>query len=304
MIPTLSRHASLARAIRSVLTQRLLDNVKVQVVVVDNSEDQNARAVVEALKFECGTKIQFLSEPRLGIANVRNTGVSAAKGDWVAFLDDDEEASDTWLHHFLNVANATNADAVFGPVTAMADGGALIENFGRYFSRSIKGRSGQDITELSAYLGTNNSMFNRRRCFSEPSPFDQKLNQVGGEDSLFLQRLVLRGHSFAWAPNAEVIEWVPPGRLNWHYVRKRRFLSGQIRVLVQYLSRQTPWVRVLILMSAGVVQCSLGVLAALLCRPFSKSACERALVVCSAGLGKVFWGTRYRPSLYGAGHVS
>ena len=292
VIPTLNRPACLARAIASALAQQ--GDPRLEIVVIDNSADSSARADHPT--------IRILREPRPGIANARNAGVAAARGEWIAFLDDDEEASPRWIANLLAVARRTGADAVFGPIEARAEGGKM-GGFSPYFSRTLAAADGADITTLSAHLGTNNSMFHRG-CLDGAEPFDIRLNAIGGEDSLLIERLKLGGRRFAWAARASVIEWAPPRRLTWAYVRKRKFLSGQIRVFVQRMASPSRWDRIAVWMGIGLAQFVLAGVAALALRPLAPDRSARARATAWGGLGKVLWQARFRPTLYGAGLVS
>src|SRR5690606_11901586 len=113
---------------------------------------------------------------------------------------------------------------------------------------------GTDITARAAYLGTNNSMFERAACLAGDEPFDTSMNEIGGEDTLLLKRLVAEGKRFAWSAQGIVTEWVPERRLNWAYVRKRKFLSGQIRVLTHWKARPVEWLHIAFWMAAGANQ--------------------------------------------------
>lgn len=304
VIPTLNRPAPLRRAIDSLGRQAGLDDAGVEIIVVDNSADGSAQAAVVELAAAIRLPLRYLHEPRPGVSSARNAGVRAARGRWVAFLDDDEEADRGWLAALVATARRTGADAVFGPVDARSEGAAGIGGFARYFSRQLDCPDGADITARVAYLGTNNSMFDRARCLDDAAPFDLSLNSVGGEDSLLLKRLVLSGRRLAWAAQAGVTEWVPDSRLNWGYVRKRKFLSGQIRVFVLGMLRPVHRLEILGWMAVGVAQLSLGGLAMLALAPFGERRRARASVMFSAGLGKVLWMPKFRPALYGSGLVS
>lgn len=303
VIPTLNRQKSLQRALASVRAQSDLDDATIEIIVVDNSRDASARETVAALGVD-GWPVHYLSEPAPGVATARNVGVRAAQGRWIAFLDDDEEAKPDWIAEMLRVVRATNAQAVFGPVEARADDAGEIGGFAPYFSRAIERPDGDDITELSAYLGTNNSMFERALCLSDGAPFEESLNEIGGEDSLLLERLTMKGFRFAWAARAGVVEWVPPRRLDWAYVCKRKFLSGQIRVFVQRMAEPGRAWRIAFWMIVGLLQFLAAGAASVLFRPFDRSRAQRASATAYGGLGKVLWTPRFRPTLYGSGLIS
>ncbi|WP_374544679.1 glycosyltransferase family 2 protein [Rhodoblastus sp.] len=301
--PTFNRPAPLARALESLFAQQGLDGLAPELIVVDNSLDANARELVEGLAKQSPFPLLYLSEPRPGVASARNAGVAAAQGRWVAFLDDDETADPLWLASLARVAREREADAVFGAIEARAEGGD-IGPFAPFFERRVARPSGADITDLAAYLGTNNSLFDRASCLSGAEIFDASLNEIGGEDSLLLQRLVLAGKRFYFAGGAKVVEWAPPRRLNWAYVKKRKFLSGQIRVFVQDMARPGDRLAIARWMAAGLIQSVVFGAAALLAAPFGEAARERLAARAFGGLGKMFWTPRFRPILYGRGLVS
>ena len=300
LIPTLNRPACLQRALASVAAQEGLEGFELDVVVVDNSPDGSSLSRMAPM----WPSVRFLHEPRPGVANARNAGVAAARGRWIAFLDDDEEASPRWIASLLAAAKSSGADAIFGPIEGRAEGEAEIGGFFPYFSRAIEAPDGADITAMSAILGTNNSMFDRERCLDGGATFDPTLNESGGEDSLLLQKLKLRGRRFAWASHARVIEWAPPRRLNWAYVRKRKFLSGQIRVFVQHMASPGRWDVVAGWMAVGLAQFLISGAAALALKPFAPDRAAKAEAAAYGGLGKVFWQRGFRPALYGMGLVS
>lgn len=86
VIPTYNRAGVLGRALDSVGRQTL---APLEVLIVDDgSEDATSRIVTEFYP-EC----ELLRQPNQGVSAARNRGVRAARGDWIAFLDSDDE----WL---------------------------------------------------------------------------------------------------------------------------------------------------------------------------------------------------------------
>ena len=83
VIATFNRCAYVREAVRSVLGQTL--SAAEVIVVVDGSVDGTA----ELLRREFPA-VRVLEQPNLGRSVARNTGIAAARGEWVAFLDDDD----------------------------------------------------------------------------------------------------------------------------------------------------------------------------------------------------------------------
>lgn len=90
VIPTHNRVDLLPRAIESVLKQTYSD---FEIIIVSDGSTDNTEAVVKKY-IEKDSRIKFIGySPAKGGNIARNTGIKAAQGDYIAFLDDDDE----WL---------------------------------------------------------------------------------------------------------------------------------------------------------------------------------------------------------------
>ena len=96
VIPTYQRKKHLAKAVGSCLNQNNVDPNEYEIVVVDNCPHRSSQGVVVDL-IGPQPAITYVSEPKRGVVFARNTGVTAARGDYIAFLDDDECATSNWL---------------------------------------------------------------------------------------------------------------------------------------------------------------------------------------------------------------
>lgn len=84
VIPTHNRASLLPRALRSVLEQTRIPD---EVVVVDDGSTDNTTSVVE----EEFPEVRLLSQENRGVSAARNRGIMTTSGDWVAFLDSDDQ---------------------------------------------------------------------------------------------------------------------------------------------------------------------------------------------------------------------
>ena len=86
IIPTYNRASVVTRAIKSVMAQ---DYEPIEVIVVDDASTDDTRRAVDGFR---DARIRYIarSENR-GAAAARNTGIKAARGAFIAFLDSDDE---------------------------------------------------------------------------------------------------------------------------------------------------------------------------------------------------------------------
>jgi glycosyltransferase involved in cell wall biosynthesis len=116
VIPSYRRPALLARALRCCLAQRGVDS-PFEIVVVDNDPAGSAETIVaEIAAGASSAPIRYVNEKRPGISHARNTGVVAAAGRYLVFLDDDEEPVPDWLASFVTTIRESGADLAVGPV--------------------------------------------------------------------------------------------------------------------------------------------------------------------------------------------
>lgn len=86
IIPTYKRAMLVQRAIESVLRQTYRN---FEILVVDDESPDNTTSVVKAIP---DSRIKYIRhEKNKGLPAVRNTGIRAATGELIAFLDDDDE---------------------------------------------------------------------------------------------------------------------------------------------------------------------------------------------------------------------
>ena len=105
IIPTYNRGPLLGRAIDSVLAQSYGN---IEVIVVDDGSNDDSEAVVRSI---LDARLFYIRlEKNLGGAMARNTGIRAAKGQYIAFQDSDDEWMPDKLEKQMQVFNSADAD--------------------------------------------------------------------------------------------------------------------------------------------------------------------------------------------------
>ena len=158
VIPTLRRRASLTRALISLFQQNRAAELIAEIIVVDNAPEGSAREAVEGLRPASPAPLIYVHEPRPGVATARNAGVGAvSRSDYVAFLDDDEEAPPGWLAALTRTHLALGADVTFGTCPRRGGGGGVAQGLYRGLllsNRAIdfrpSGRHGVRLRQLAS----------------------------------------------------------------------------------------------------------------------------------------------------------
>jgi GT2 family glycosyltransferase len=185
-----------------------------EVVVVDNAPGDAVRDIVAA--GYAGRPTRYVPERRPGLSWARNTGIAAASGEIIAFLDDDEEPDRHWLTGLAcGFARGNDIGCVSGMVLpARLDTAAeqLFEQLGghsqvRGFSAAIFSRHGpQSPLYPLPPFGVGANMAFRREALASIGGFDVALGAgtptLAGEDTLALTLILLAGYRIAYEPAA------------------------------------------------------------------------------------------------------
>lgn len=295
VICTFNRPHLLQQAIRSCMVQQLSDDVGIEILVVDNSPDANAAAPVRQLAEASPVALRYISEPQPNIARARNAGIAAGASPYIAFLDDDEEASPRWIAGMVATMERTGADVVFGPVLPRFETGGppAWDPTARQFTRDMGLPDGAPAplmaTRSSRGGGTGNCLIRRATCIRGAEPFDFAFGETGGEDTDFFLGLAGRGCRFVWCSTAPVSEFVPADRTSLDYMARRTFRQNQSYVRLRVKNSRHPGLMTLNLMARGAVQLALWALLDLADRVARRTRRAKARLKMQAGAGKLLW---------------
>ncbi len=195
IIPSYNRAEELPRAIRSAAGQSL---APLEILVIDDASTDATAEIVERL-----------GEPRLrlirhernrGAAAARNTGILHARGEWIAFLDsDDEWAADKLLRQVQAVSSA--------PPETLACVCGFVFDDRRHRSRKVISLHGRAGTKAALVWGCavspGSTLLVARRVFATVGNFDERLRRL--EDWDWLMRFA---HHYSFAAVAEPLATV------------------------------------------------------------------------------------------------
>lgn len=88
VIPTYNRSTYVVDAINSVLNQTYYQYIMEIIVIDDGGTDDTEEVLSQTF---CDKKIKYYRKMNGGVSTARNYGIKVAKGNWIAFLDSDDE---------------------------------------------------------------------------------------------------------------------------------------------------------------------------------------------------------------------
>jgi succinoglycan biosynthesis protein ExoM len=313
VIPTFRRADLLHQCLASCMKQKGLGRGIAEILVVDNSPERSAEALVNELEPSAAWSLRYVHEPNPGISNARNAGFTHARGEFIAFIDDDETASEGWLQSLLLTQAQTNADVVLGPVLPAlpSTSGVSCEAVKDNMSRTARYPTGTEIASSlltpfwargqKAYprLGSGNSLIRRRAAEAKGLRFDPGLGLTGGEDTLYLNQLWSEGAHFVWCAEAAVSEHIPPERLSLRDAAKRAFREGQTVSLTPILLKPSRPAFTALSMTIALIQVPAYAVLAVANTAMLSSRRHRYLINMMSAVGKLLWASPFRMQAYG-----
>lgn len=239
IVPSFNRAHYLPGALASLTSQQTHGEFTYEVVVVDNASTDNTREVVEAFSETSSVTVRYLHEEKPGDAPPRNCGIRESSGDWLAFFDDDQFATESWLAELLRVATVRSAKIVGGPVHLDLDDDTarMLAASCRMTLREMKPYDVVQPYEPNVIPGTGN-MLVHRSVFDDVGMFDETMAEAGSDWRL-VNLAREQGISPWYAPEAVIRHRVEPERMTREYFRWDSLNGGVTVAREHHRSRGT-----------------------------------------------------------------
>jgi len=222
------RRDHIVTTLQSLAKLDILPDWHIRIIIADNDDTPSAEGIVNATAVSIPFPVIYVHAPARNISIARNACLDAAKGDFIAFIDDDEIAPAHWLTELIHTAQTEKSGAVLGPVDPIfAANSPLWMTEGRFHATRPVWASGHIITGY-----TCNLLLDRRAPAFQDLLFRPELGRTGGEDTVFLSTFNNRGGKIAYAEKALLTEPVPENRASLTWLMKRRFRSGQTHAIL------------------------------------------------------------------------
>jgi glycosyltransferase involved in cell wall biosynthesis len=229
VICTFNRADLLAAALESVCVQTI-DPCLYEIIVVDNNSMDNTNVVVD-LSCRRHFNIRYYRESQQGLSHARNRGWREARGEYVAYCDDDCRVPEQWLAVAADIIRRVSPGAFGGPYYAFYQSAKP-----RWFKDSYGSHThGEEarLLDLNEFLDGGN-FFCRRSLLEEFGGFNSALGMSGrkiafGEETAFLRavRSSKPQELIYYDPKLYVYHLVAARKMTLGWLIRQRFLDGR-----------------------------------------------------------------------------
>ncbi|MEP9410704.1 MAG: glycosyltransferase [Candidatus Brocadia sp.] len=244
IICTHNRDAYLAKAIQSLIDQRMSKD-KYEIIVVDNRSTDSTKEVVA--QFTGKSNIRYIYESTLGLSFARNAGWRNARGRYVAYLDDDAIACPGWLDKILEVFETVKPrpGCVGGKVEPIWESArpGWLSDWLLHGLAIIDWKTPHVLTNLSAewLVGANIAFpVDILQCIGGFIPnLDRVGNNLLSSGDVFLEKQIVKmGYSCFYHPDISIGHHIFESRLSQLWFIRRYYWQGVSDAVMQLLQER------------------------------------------------------------------
>jgi len=225
VVCTYNREDLLVDCLKS-LEMQTFNSAQYEVIIVDNNSSDNTQEL--SRKFvSANHNYRLIFEPEQGLSHARNRGLSEAKGEYVAFIDDDARAPNNWLETAARIIACHAPDIFGGPATSFFGCEAPVWYKESYGIRGDMGETGW--LKEGFIVGTN--IFFRKELLEEYGGFDPELGMKGDsvgyhEETALVYRAFREERKVYYAKELAVKDRVPDYKLSPVYFIYSKYKVG------------------------------------------------------------------------------
>jgi len=229
--------APLLKATLNALCELQSPGCSFEILVVDNGSVDSTATVVAEVARRSSVPVTYLTEEKPGKSHALNTAIGHARGELLAFTDDDVLPSPGWLAAFAQAFSETDADYAAGRILPLWEAppprwltpslyGVLAVSDGGTRRLTLNGNHDQ-VMPIGANMAIRRSVLDRIGGWN-PELGKLKNTLRTGEDHEFALRLVAAGFKGLYEPEAFVLHRVSADRLRLGYFARWCYGNGQI----------------------------------------------------------------------------
>lgn len=117
IIPAYNAASHISRCLDSIINsiKQLPQDVPVEIIVVNDGSKDNTTEIVGAYQAVLGKRLVLINKSNEGVSSARNCGINEARGEYLYFMDSDDEISSSFFPLLLPILAQKSSDVfVFG----------------------------------------------------------------------------------------------------------------------------------------------------------------------------------------------
>jgi succinoglycan biosynthesis protein ExoM len=285
-ILTYKRQELLRKCINSILIQKEIENIDVEIIIIDNDKEAGAKTIVDELANHSKFLLKYFVQPVKNISLARNLAIEKANGDYILFIDDDEIADEKWIFNLVKTVRIYNADVVMGRVESYFD-----ENAPTWIQKCFLYNRRRYNTGTDAFEARSGNCILSNLCLMKiDGLFDPRYGLTGGEDTNFFQKLRHLGVKMVNCDEAITKEYIPLERTKICWLMKRALRTGNSysRCLIEFAEKPRYSIRINQI-AIGTSYMLISIVLLIIFLPFSNKRLHWALKS-AANFGKIMAG--------------
>jgi glycosyltransferase involved in cell wall biosynthesis len=196
VIPTRNRPQEVERCLDA-LSKQTQPSGSFEVIVVDDGSEP--ALAIDPQRWAAKFELKLIHQKNTGPAGARNRGVAEARGEFLAFTDDDCLPTPTWLEKLVAALRA-NPEAMVGGSTFNGLKNDLFAETSQLIVQLVYNHFNRD--PANAYFFASNNMACRRIDCLHLGGFDEEFPKAAAEDREFCDRWRMQGRPLVWEKNA------------------------------------------------------------------------------------------------------
>lgn len=226
-ICTFKRPNIFSKCLETVSKLILPENIKVELLVIDNDEEASAKEIVQNFQASAKIKVNYFIEKNRGLSNARNRLIAEAVNicaSHVAMFDDDILLPENWLVNYINYYN-NNEDSVI--ITA-ASYAAFTEKPPKYIEKNdlFKCSTTKKTGQIRNDAASGNVFFPISIITDLNLKFNNEYVFMGGEDGKFFEEASNKGATIVWCNDCFNRELNSSDKINIAWIIKRSHYNG------------------------------------------------------------------------------
>ncbi len=232
VVCTYNRADLLAGAIESLCSQQMQPS-EFEILIIDNASTDNTQEVIKKYQMDFSNHvIRCVVESKIGLGFARNRALAEARGEYIAYMDDDARAEPDWLERALALLQGDDQPLCVGGKAKPYYASPKPEWFKDQYEIHSWGDQERLLQYGESFSGLNMIWIRDQLIqlggFQEDVGVSGEKLSVGEETSVFARAWrTMAFPCFRYDPNLVVNHWIPQGKMRTGYYLQRAWATGQ-----------------------------------------------------------------------------